>query len=187
MDFFTSDNHWFNSNVIGYQARPFNSVRHQDDTMVTNWNLVVGKNDRVIHLGDVFLGGTPEEARALISKLNGYKILVRGNHDANRVKMLEMGFDEVIEGNNCVLEVSGPHGPLSVWCNHFPKEVDDHRPKYVRPAPPVGEEFDFSVCGHVHGAWTVRSRICNVSVERWGYAPASVEQVLLALSKGDDQ
>lgn len=51
-----------------------------NQAMINNWNKVVGKNDEVYHLGDV--GFLDEDSLfAIISKLNGRKHLIWGNHD----------------------------------------------------------------------------------------------------------
>jgi calcineurin-like phosphoesterase family protein len=87
--FFTSDSHFFHHNVIGYCNRPFLSVDEMDEYMIEKWNSVVGKGDVVYHLGDFAITGyskkhTPKVEK-LLGKLNGNKILIRGNHDAPAV------------------------------------------------------------------------------------------------------
>ena len=54
------------------------------DRIVADWNKKVGKNDLVLIPGDISWGMHLEEAKPdldLISKLKGYKIITRGNHD----------------------------------------------------------------------------------------------------------
>ncbi len=54
--------------------------REMNEYIIQKWNSVVKKDDTVYHLGDVGFGSL-EEVKGLIEKLNGTKILLRGNHD----------------------------------------------------------------------------------------------------------
>lgn len=49
--------------------------------LIRNFNNMVHKNDTVYLLGDVTHRVSLDEANELISKLNGHKILICGNHD----------------------------------------------------------------------------------------------------------
>lgn len=55
-------------------------VKEHDECLISNWNKVVGKNDLVIILGD-FSFLKAEQTMTLLRRLNGDKVLVRGNHD----------------------------------------------------------------------------------------------------------
>lgn len=62
-----------------------------DETLIENWNRVVDPKDTVIHLGDFsFKAGNriPE----YVSRLNGKKFLLLGNHDDERT-VRDAGFD----------------------------------------------------------------------------------------------
>ena len=50
---------------------------------MNKWNSIVRKDDIVYHLGDVGFGST-DELKELVGRLNGTKILIRGNHDFKR-------------------------------------------------------------------------------------------------------
>lgn len=58
--------------------RPFSSTEEMDETMVSNWNNVVGPKDKVYHLGDFAIA---RKNVAFAGRLNGDKVLIRGNHD----------------------------------------------------------------------------------------------------------
>lgn len=83
--FFTSDTHFNHARVIELCNRPFRDVREMDETMILNWNRVVGENDIVFHLGDFGFGlHDAERIRGIFFRLNGRKRLVIGNHDVDR-------------------------------------------------------------------------------------------------------
>lgn len=96
--FFTSDHHFGHKLIIDFESRPFGSAGEMDQSMIASWNAVVGKGDKVFHLGD-FSFLNQEATRNIVSALNGYKILILGNHDRGRGRnwWLEAGFDEVSE------------------------------------------------------------------------------------------
>ncbi|NBU74861.1 MAG: hypothetical protein EBS30_06540, partial [Planctomycetes bacterium] len=48
---------------------------------IKNWNDRVGPNDKVYHLGDVVIN---RKALGIMRRLNGDKVLIRGNHDIFR-------------------------------------------------------------------------------------------------------
>ena len=87
--FFTSDTHFFHQNIIGYCNRPFLSADEMDACLIENWNKVVSRNDVIYHLGDFAITGYSRKyipkVEKLLSKLNGNKILIRGNHDSQAV------------------------------------------------------------------------------------------------------
>lgn len=78
--FFTSDNHFYHENIITYENRPFATVEEMNNKMIDLWNEEVKENDLVYILGD-FSFGSVKETEELLNKLNGYKILIKGNHD----------------------------------------------------------------------------------------------------------
>lgn len=54
--FFTSDNHFSHTAIVGYCERPFRDVEEMNEEMVRRWNEVVRPTDHVYHLGDFALG-----------------------------------------------------------------------------------------------------------------------------------
>jgi calcineurin-like phosphoesterase family protein len=49
-----------------------------DEEMIKRWNATVRPNDKVYHLGDVVIN---RKALKTLARLNGDKVLIRGNHD----------------------------------------------------------------------------------------------------------
>ena len=50
--FFTADHHFGHANIIRHCNHPFANAAEMDEVMIANWNAVVRKDDRVIHVGD---------------------------------------------------------------------------------------------------------------------------------------
>jgi calcineurin-like phosphoesterase family protein len=82
--FLISDTHFGHANICKFLRTDGTKLRHWDDVdemdkeLVNNWNNVVGVNDKVYHLGDVFIN---RKHRFILNHLNGTKVLIKGNHD----------------------------------------------------------------------------------------------------------
>lgn len=96
MIYFVSDTHFCHNNIIKYCNRPFNNVNEMNEILINNWNSVVTNDDTIYHLGDFCLSSN-EEIKNIFDKLNGKKILIRGNHDRKSVIFYEnIGFKVLI-------------------------------------------------------------------------------------------
>lgn len=62
----------------GSPLRPFASAEEMDEHMIAAWNERVKPTDKVYHLGDVVIN---RKALKTLARLNGDKVLIRGNHD----------------------------------------------------------------------------------------------------------
>ena len=71
--FFTSDTHFNHTNIIRFCNRPFKDVTHMNETIIANWNSVVGPDDIIFHLGDFCLGGSAEWKNISYSWQSRYK------------------------------------------------------------------------------------------------------------------
>ncbi len=80
MIYFIADTHFNHANIIKYCNRPFNDTYEMNEYIVKKWNSVVEDDDIVYHLGDVGFGSL-REVKSLVERLNGTKILLRGNND----------------------------------------------------------------------------------------------------------
>ena len=82
--FLTSDTHFGHTGVCkftnkdGSKMRPWTDPDEMDEEMVRRWNETVRPKDKVYHLGDVVMN---RKALKIMSRLNGDKVLIRGNHD----------------------------------------------------------------------------------------------------------
>jgi calcineurin-like phosphoesterase family protein len=63
------------------KLRPWDNADEMDEEMIKRWNETVRPNDKVYHLGDVVIN---RKALKTLHRLNGDKVLIRGNHDIFR-------------------------------------------------------------------------------------------------------
>ena len=158
--FFIGDTHFYHKNIIDYENRPFMNTHEMNEALIKNWNKTVGKSDIVFHVGDFALANK-EKIREVLSRLNGHKILVMGNHDQyNPDFYREAGFAEVYK-YPIIID--------SFW-------ILSHEPLYINTNMPYANIF-----GHVHSNPAFKDysgqTIC-VSVERahMNYSPLSFSQ-----------
>jgi len=86
--FLTSDLHFGHRNIIRIgKGRPFDSIQEHDEALIENWNSVVKPGDLVYVLGDLSIETTIDEIRKPLSRLNGAKHLILGNHDRKKIHL----------------------------------------------------------------------------------------------------
>jgi calcineurin-like phosphoesterase family protein len=125
--------------------------------MVRRWNERVKKEDIVIHLGDFSLGRSKETIN-IANRLNGNKILIKGNHDKSTGTFWQKraGFKKYF--NRGFVEISDDL-------------ILSHRPKRI--------EGVINLHGHVHNNLSrYHSVWCtNLSVEVWDYYPVNLNEI----------
>ena len=152
--FFTSDTHFWHTNILKYCNRPFKSVEEMNETLILNWNKTVPENGTVFHLGDFcFCGST--KAKEILNQLNGQIILVKGNHDYDSTLKL---FDGVYPQLHINIENK------SIYLNHFPfASFSDNC---------------FQLFGHLHSNSGIYSKNqYDVGVDNNNYKPVSWKQI----------
>lgn len=171
MLYMTADPHFSHYNIIKYEKRPFENTDEMDNVMMEKWNKRVKEEDTIIMLGD-FCFKRPEGIKELLSRLNGKKKIIRGNHDLHmtNTKWLSLGFDEALtKGKSSeayyLLEKDGYQVALS----HYPLENCPY----------------FNVHGHVHSKieGIDQSNHYCISVEWTDYAPVSWEEIKKEIEK----
>ena len=86
--FLTADTHFGHAGVCrfsrddGTPLRPWDDPSEMDEALIERWNSVVGPGDKVYHLGDVAI---PKRGLKCLERLNGTKVLIRGNHDIFKI------------------------------------------------------------------------------------------------------
>jgi calcineurin-like phosphoesterase family protein len=129
------------------------------------WNEVVKPDDTVYHIGD-FAFGDKNNIPSIVSRLNGQKILVLGNHDYHR------------SGN--VLKQITSAGFAAMY-NELYAEIDGHK-VYFRHIPNMefkpNESATYHICGHVHTEFNKVGNILNAGVDVCGYIPQSIDWLI---------
>jgi len=158
-----SDTHLNHSNMLNFmdekgdKVRAFDNIQEMNETIIQNWNAVVRPGDKVYHLGDVFFGDK-EWFKKTWPRLMGSKRLVVGNHDDVRFMACGGFFQKVM-----MWRLFKEHNML---LTHVPVHEDSIR------------KVEFNVHGHIHEKLSPTKRHVNVCVEKTGYTPLHIEEVL---------
>jgi calcineurin-like phosphoesterase family protein len=154
----------------GSPLRPFASAEEMDEVMVERWNSRVRPGDKVYHLGDVVIN---RRFLSVLSRLNGDKVLIRGNHDIYKLADYTAYFRDV----------RGYDVKNGMILSHIPVHVESLA------------RFGTNIHGHLHQNRVMKMRGVDVTtgevlynkeidpryhcvcVEHTGYAPISLEEV----------
>ena len=98
--FLVSDTHFGHVGVCRFthpedpsvKLRPWDTPEEMDEEMIRRWNDRVRPSDKVYHLGDVVIN---RRALPTLARLNGDKVLIRGNHDIFRDDEYRVYFREL--------------------------------------------------------------------------------------------
>jgi calcineurin-like phosphoesterase family protein len=170
--FFTADTHFGHEKAINYHSndkkiRPWNSVNDQDRELIDNWNSVISKDDTVYHVGDV-CDTSVVGIGDCVDRLNGIKILVKGNLDiADNSEYLKQ-FDEVYDEFHTI-ELDG----YRILLSHNYTSIENIS-KY---------NCSLNIHGHLHADCVQDPRYFCVSLERTNFHPISTEQLLLSIKE----
>lgn len=175
MDYFMSDTHFFDTKIIMLANRPYDDIEIMHNDIIEKWNNKVDINDTVYFLGDVAnfrdnqygsKDNRMELIKNIITRLNGVKVLIMGNHDdwATKEEWLNMGFDTVIE--------------YPIVYQEF--IILSHSPLFINETTPFVNLF-----GHVHNNPIYKDfsfhHFC-VCVERINYTPISFNEIKQIIS-----
>lgn len=159
-------------------------------------NKFVGKNDTLIHLGDV---GNPE----WISKLKGYKVLLLGNHDkgasnyekkwyisVTKEDKFDREFNSFEEAQEYIDEMNADGidtQGLRVINNGLFDEIYGGplfiNEKICLSHEPIDLRFGINIHGHVHGGeqsfyWTGERSQVNVTVDIRNFMPLRIDDLI---------
>ena len=167
--FLVSDTHFGHAGVCRFmredgvtKLRPWDNPEEMDEAMVKAWNERVRPNDKVYHLGDVVIN---RRALPTLARLNGDKVLIRGNHDIFR--------DD--EYRKYFRELRAYHVMNGMILSHIPLHPES-----------LGR-FGTNIHGHTHsnrvmaevwGKYEVDTRYHCVCVEQTDFAPILFEDVI---------
>lgn len=138
--FLVSDTHFGHAGVCRFthpetdeKLRPWTDADKMDADMVQAWNDRVRPNDKVYHLGDVVIN---RRALQTLGRLNGDKVLIRGNHDIFRDDEYRQHFREL----------RAYHVMNGMILSHIPV----HEASLGR--------FGVNIHGHLHGSRVKKAR-----------------------------
>ena len=169
--FLTSDTHFGHAGVCKFtrddgvtKLRPWTDPAEMDEEMVRRWNDRVRPKDKVYHLGDVVIN---RRALKTLARLNGDKVLIRGNHDI---------FPDT-EYREYFRELRAYHVMNGMILSHIPIHTSS-----------LGR-FGVNIHGHLHAnrvmttdlfsdETTVDTRYHCVCVEQTDYTPILFEDVI---------
>ena len=171
--FLVSDTHFGHAGVCRFthpddpevKLRPWDNADEMDEEMIRRWNDRVRPTDKVYHLGDVVIN---RKALKTLHRLNGDKVLIRGNHDI---------FPDV-EYREYFRELRAYHVMNGMILSHIP----------IHPES-LGR-FGVNIHGHLHasrvkmepvgkyGIPVVDTRYHCVCVEQTDFAPILFEDVI---------
>jgi calcineurin-like phosphoesterase family protein len=144
----------------GSKVRPFDDINVMDECMVENWNKTVKPKDKIYHLGDVVIN---RKHLKVLKKLNGEKILIKGNHDIFKLKDYAEYFKDI----------RGTHKLDKYYIlSHFPVH------------PECINDYQWNFHGHIHYKRVINEydeihpKYLNCCVEHWDYKPVSLDEAI---------
>jgi calcineurin-like phosphoesterase family protein len=160
--FVIGDTHFGHKKILEFEKekRPFESIEHHNRSLIINWNMVVKPKDTVWHLGDVAFG---EENIHLMSRLNGYKHLVLGNHDQYDLAIYQKYFNRIVAS----YKLEG----------YLLTHVPIHPTQFYR--------FKGNIHGHLHSSKIEDPRYFNASAEQIGLAPILLSEVIKKMGENE--
>lgn len=162
--FLTSDTHFGHMGVCKFtrsdgvtKLRPWTNPDDMDEAMVEKWNSIVGPKDKVYHLGDVVM---EKKKLDIMRRLNGDKVLIRGNHDIYEMKDYAKYFRDI----------RGCHVLDGLIMSHIPIHAESMA------------RFGCNIHGHTHAnrvmiGTEIDPRYFCVCVEQTDFAPIPYETV----------
>jgi calcineurin-like phosphoesterase family protein len=171
--FIISDTHFNHGNILqflnadGSMVRPgFTDVEDMNETIIHNWNSVVSPVDHVYHLGDVYFGKNKNSAsnRNILSRLNGKKRLILGNHDEAKDPILHEFFEKIMMWRM--------FPEIGALLTHVPVHESTLGEKRFEGKPMI------NLHGHIHNNDAPSSLHVNCSVERQDYKPRLIDDLL---------
>jgi calcineurin-like phosphoesterase family protein len=89
--FLIADPHFSHEGVCKFlrddetKLRPWDNAADMDEAMIENWNKVVRPVDKVYICGDLVMKA--KKQIGIMNRLNGKKVLIKGNHDIGELKV----------------------------------------------------------------------------------------------------
>lgn len=148
--YFISDTHFGHANIIKYENRPFTSVDHMTEQLISNWNATVSNKDTVYILGD-FIWGDEQFTTKIINSLKGNKFLILGNHDnpksytSPKLQWIKHYAEIKLDSKNIVL----CHYPLLSWNKQHYGSINIYGHIHSKH-PPFSQQNQYNACVEIN-------------------------------------
>jgi calcineurin-like phosphoesterase family protein len=161
-----SDPHFYHTGICrftnddGTKVRPWDDADEMSEELISRYNAVVHPDDRVYLLGDVAF--TRKNLDKSLPRLMGRKVLVKGNHDTDKLSYYSQFFDDI---RSYVVK-------KGFVMSHIPLHPDSL------------SRWGLNIHGHTHGNVMRLSdgsedlRYYNACVEKTDYAPILLDDIL---------
>ncbi len=170
--FLTADLHLSHSAIIRYTGRPYINAHEMDLAILKNWNEVVPEDGEVYILGDVSFG-SPGYTSSILTKMNGKKYLVRGNHDRHVAKIAYC-FEWIKDYHELI--VQDERNKHTIVLSHFCFRVWNK-----------SHHGSFHAFGHSHGGLEVPNSLCmDVGVDCNNFYPISLAAFIAKMKEKRD-
>jgi len=146
---FIADTHFDHANVLLHNDRPWDTVEEMNEGLISNWNSMVDKRDRVFIVGDFAW----KRHGFFINALRGRKVLIKGSHDKMRQEYYAC-FEEVVQAKRIKL-----HGSVVYMIHCCPR---------IWPCSHYGS---IALFGHSHGRLVTHNLSFDVGVDANNYKP----------------
>lgn len=188
--FFTSDWHLNHVSVLQFDQRPFDSLDHMREGLIARYNATVPEDGVCFFLGDNSFGSSAY-LKDTLSRLNGTKVAILGNHDKGMLALYQVGFSVVLDtakvrvtGNDVTLSHCPLRGVHREDCTSYRNYVSgDHWHGESRnQAYSLENKGQFHLHGHIHAGphnnkLVQQDRQWDVGVAGNNYTPVSYAQV----------
>lgn len=176
--FFTSDPHHGHRNVIRFCDRPYDDVKEMSTSLINNWNSVVGDDDYVFVLGDLFWFNDSHSIKRVLSQLRGKIYIIPGNHDKME-SYYRVDDPRIVICSDIVnlfveeTEADGTVKHHQFVLSHYPQTTWTHRDRGA-----------YNLFGHIHSKagregldqdLILHWNQCDVGVDFWNYTPVCWE------------
>lgn len=165
MVYLSADLHLGHEAIIRLCKRPFSSVPDMNRTIIQNINSRVHKGDVLYLCGDLTHRIPVEEANELISRLNGDKVLIRGNHDKGYDPALFREIFDFTQFSFAGVRFAAMHYPMVEWPGSFRGSVHVHGHQHNGPEYNV-EQRNAGI------------RRYDVGLDANGFFPVSAHEIL---------
>ena len=166
----TADTHFNDPNIIKNANRPFASVEEMNETLIANWNACVKPTDEIFCIGDFARAAGLKDmpaVSAILSRLNGQKWLIMGNHDRKRKAIVNNPhWHKVVDYHEFKVNMGREHRQRFILFHNACRTwTNSHRGSYM--------------ChGHSHGQLSdVGGKTVDVGVDCHNFKPISVYEV----------